>query len=127
MVTSKEIDQISLLKEEVQNDPDLLGLYHFGSSLHETAYRDIDLCVVIKGKSLSLNKRLKYRVFLPEFYDVRFFDEFPLYIKHEVLKTGKCLLMKDEDAMYDIAYDFCKQYADFEPHFRIFLEYVKNS
>ena len=59
MITSKEIDQISLLKEQVQKDPNLLGLYHFGSSLLETTYRDIDLCIIIMGETLSLEKRLK--------------------------------------------------------------------
>jgi len=127
MITSKEMDQIEKLKELVQEDSDLLGLFQFGSSLHDPAYRDIDLCIFVKNDHLSLEKKLRYRTFLPEFFDVQFFEDLPLYIKHEVLKKGKKILMKNEEIMYDIAYKFIKQFADFEPHFRNYLELVKNA
>ena len=127
MITSKEMDQIEKLKELIQKDSDLLGLFQFGSSLHDSAYRDIDLCIFVKNVPLSIEKKLKYRIFLSEFYDVQYFDDLPLYIKHEVLKNGKKILMKNEEIMYDIAYKFIKQFADFEPHFRNYLELVKNA
>ena len=56
MITSKEMDQIEKLKELVQKDSDLLGLIQFGSSLLDSTYRDIDLCIIVKKYPLSLKK-----------------------------------------------------------------------
>lgn len=126
MIGEKEREKIQKLLKKVQKDPDLLAIIHFGSSLTSSKYNDIDLCLIAKN-SLAIEKKLKYKLFLPEHYEIHFFHDIPLYIRHEVLKKGKFLLIKDEDLLYDVVYKFIKEYAYFEPHFKKYLELIKNA
>ena len=103
MILPQELDQIEKLKKKISIDPDIIGLIQFGSSLCNSEYNDIDLCIITHGHSISPEKKLKYRTFLPEHYEVQFFEDLPLYIKHEVLKKGKKLLLTNEERMYEIA------------------------
>ena len=126
MITDHEQEQIEKMKSKVRKDPDILAFIHFGSSIHESVYKDIDLCL-ITNNSLSIDKKIEYKLYLPEHYEIHFFHDLPLYIRHEVLATGLFLLNKDEDRIFDIVYQFIKQFADFEPHFKKYLEIIKDA
>ena len=124
MITAKEQKNINTLRQKAQKDNEVLALIHFGSSITENHHRDVDLCI-ISHHELSSQIKLKYHSFLPEHYDISFFGDLPMYIKHEVLKTGKILLNKNPDLLYNIVFRFIKEYAYFQPHFKKYLEVVK--
>ena len=126
MILKGERQKIEKLRDKVQKDPDLLAIVHFGSSIISSNYNDIDLCLIANA-SLTIEKKLSYKLLLPEHFEIHFFHDLPLYIRHEVLKTGKFLLIKNEDLLYDFVYKFIKEYAYFEPHFRKYLELIKNA
>jgi hypothetical protein len=41
-----------------------------------------------------------------------------------VLKEGKILLCKDEDALYEVAYRTAQAFEDYKPYYRRYLEEV---
>lgn len=92
-------------------------IIQFGSSLEQTDFRDIDICL-ITTRSLSMKEEMAIRKEVPDEYDINFYDDLPLHIKKQVLTTGKVLFTKDY-------YNLLKriQYVDFEyPRYKAFLE-----
>ena len=89
-----------------------LGLYWNKKSLMILIY------VFFTTKDLSLKQRLKIVHNIPALFDVCFFEDLPLHIKHEVLTKGKILYTKNY-------YKLLKQiqYVDLEyPRYKQFLE-----
>lgn len=119
-------DQI-LLKNfisEVKKDPDIVALILYGSSAKNGDYKDIDVCLIPYNQTqeIPLKKILYYKGNFPSKLDIQFFNDLPLYIKHEVLNHGKLLINKDFDRVFDIYEQTHRAYRDFYPHFKIFLE-----
>ncbi len=77
-----------------------------------------------QSEGKSFEKRLEYSDY--EDIDVQVFNELPLYIKQRVLKDGKVVHCKNEDLLYDIAIKTVKEYEDFRPRYRMYLERVLN-
>ena len=107
-------------------DEDILAVIIYGSYARGEPFRDIDLCLVLfpPSESKSSEKRLEYSDY--EDIDVHVFNELPLYIKPRVLKEGKVVHCKNEDLLYDIAIRTAKEYEDFMPRYRMYLEGVLN-
>ena len=117
------------LIKEVKKDRDVIAVYLFGSYARGEKYRDIDICLVLKpsrkkySKLFLSKKKLEY---LKKFnYDIHVFQQLPLYIRHRVLKEGKLLYSKG-DEIYDVAFLTIKEYEDFKPLYKSYLEEVMN-
>jgi len=95
----------------------------YGSSL--TSYHlndsDIDLCLYInEEKKVLSNVRLKLLKMFNDNLDIQIFQLLPLYVQIEVLK-GKVLYVKEEDRLYEIAYETIEEYEEF---YQFYLEYI---
>ena len=91
-----------------------LGLYHLDDS-------DIDICLYIDDEEKTLSKiRLELLKKFNENFDIQMFQLLPLYVQIEVLK-GKILYVKEEDRIYEIAYETIEEYEDFYP---FYLDYI---
>lgn len=123
LLSELEKNKVLLLMNKIKKDRKIIALYQFGSSLQNTSYKDIDFCL-FNSKKLNYQEKQQYLLFLSEHYDLSFFEDLPMYIKHEVLK-GKILINKDPDALYDIVFRFIKKYNDFQPHFKKYLELIE--
>lgn len=119
--------ELSKIVERVMKDRDILAVMLFGSYARGEKFSDIDICIVMQPKNfnaLSLSKkRLEYSTDFPD-YDVRIFQQLPLYIRMRVLKEGKILLCRDEDAMYDLAIRAIREFEYFKPIYFAYLEGV---
>jgi len=91
-----------------------LGLYHLGDS-------DIDICIYIDNEKKNLSEiRLELLKRLNDKFDIQMFQLLPLYVQIEVLK-GKILYVKEEDRIYEIAYETIEEYEEFSP---FYLDYI---
>lgn len=92
------------------------GVLLFGSHAAGRADKrsDIDVCLV--GPK---NKRVIFTVFerLGDKYDVKVFEELPLYIKIDMIKNHKTIL-GDEVALSYYFYKFRKVWRDMEPRIK---------
>lgn len=112
------------LLERARGDPAVLAVLLFGSAARgeATADSDVDVCLVLAPGADPTRARLDY---LSRFdLDVHAFQSLPLYIRTRVLRERRVLLVKDEDALYELAVLTAKAFADFEPRYRLYLEEV---
>ena len=119
--------ELSKIVEKVMKDGDVLAMMLFGSYARGEKFSDIDICIIMQPKNfnaLSLSKkRLEYLTDFPD-YDVRVFQQLPLYVRMRVLKEGKIIFCRDEDAMYDLAIRAIREFEYFKPIYYTYLEGV---
>ena len=99
----------------------------FGSYVRGENHKDIDVCLVLDKKypdKEMTNKRVEYYSDISSKFDIQIFQQLPVYIKVKILKEGKIILCKDEDKLYEIAYDAIKEYDNFK---EIYTSYIKNA
>jgi len=109
-----------------QADEDVLAVMLYGSEARgeATAASDVDVCLVLQPRAAEqrAEKRLEY---LGEFdLDLHVFQALPLPIRRRVLKEGRILLSKDEDALYDLALRTAKEFDDFRHIYEAYLEAI---
>ena len=109
-------------------DPDILAIILFGSRARGEAGpgSDVDVCLVLASASPSDveagRKRLEY-LSLAE-VDVAVFQQLPLHIRSRVLKEGRVLFARDEDALYALAARTARRYDAFRHIQRLYLDEV---
>ena len=121
-VTEKSLDR---LVSQAKNDQRILAVFLFGSVARGEEHEgsDTDICLVLVPETytpLQLSKlKLEY---LRDFnQDTQIFQQLPLYIRKRVLKDGKILFARDMDQLYDVAFAFISEYADYEHIYREYL------
>ena len=91
-----------------------LGDYHYDDS-------DIDICIYIQEDERNLAEiRLNLLKKFEDKFDIQIFQLLPIYIQIEVLK-GKVLYMRDENMIYEIAYETIEEYEEFSPLYKDYI------
>lgn len=117
------------LKKKFMKDKEAIAVLVYGSYAREEQYRDVDVCVVLNKKQNNLSmskKRLAFMGDLPDIIDLQIFQQLPVYIRIRVLKEGKIILCKDEDRLYEIAFETIKEFDSYEKLYNMYLGSVKN-
>lgn len=120
---------IQALAAKAKKDKEVLAVSIFGSFARKEKHRDIDVCIFLRKKTSSLKmskKRLAYLKNAKEKFDIQIFQQLPLYIRHRVLKEGKIIFCANENELYDLALLTAKEYEDFKPVYKGYLEAVKH-
>lgn len=103
----------------------------FGSYARGEEHSDLDLCLVLFPKQYSAlvlsRNRLEYLKEASEGIDIQVYQQLPLYIRQRVLKEGRVLLCKDEDALYEIAFQTIREFEDFKDLYYEYLESVTHA
>ncbi len=97
----------------------------YGSCLNDyhIAESDIDLCIYIKEKDGKLAEiRLSLLKKFNDKLDIQMFQLIPMYVQIEVLK-GRILYVRDENLLYEIAYETIEEYEEFYP---FYLDYINS-
>lgn len=101
----------SFLKQE-----NVLAVLLFGSSAkrEESRRSDIDVCVVAPNCSrLDLLKRIYTNLDVHgKNYDVRIFEDLPLYIKAQIIENNEIIFTRDIYELYEYFYFFRKLWED---------------
>ncbi|MBI4170407.1 MAG: nucleotidyltransferase domain-containing protein [Candidatus Aenigmarchaeota archaeon] len=120
---------MSDILEKAKKDKDVLAVGIFGSLARKERHRDIDVCIFLKAKQGNLQmskKKLDYLKGAKNRFDIKIFQQLPIYIRHRILKEGKIIFCANEDALYDLAHLTVKEFEDFKPIYRSYLEAVKH-
>ncbi|MBS3084474.1 nucleotidyltransferase domain-containing protein [Candidatus Pacearchaeota archaeon] len=118
----------SKIIKEAEKDKEVLAVALFGSYARKEDYRDIDIALVLKEKKSNkeMSKiKLKYASKFDSKLDIHIFEQLPVYIKIRILKEGKFILIKDEDKMYEIAFETIKEFGFYKKIYDSYLENVK--
>ncbi len=114
------------LLAQAREDPDVLAVILYGSRARGDAgpRSDTDVCVVLRadyGRDGLPGKTLAYLGFGA---DVRLFQSLPLPVRRRVLREGRVLFVRDEDALYDLAIRTAQAWEDFRHIYHDHLEAV---
>lgn len=122
--------QTARVIERVQTDEDVLAVILYGSHAREEAASssDVDLCLILRpGKDTRGDQtrvQAAYLEFSGDRLDIRVFQQLPLYIRRRVLREGRVLFCRDEDALYALSYWTAQQFEDFKPIYYAYLAEV---
>jgi hypothetical protein len=121
------LKELEKLIEKTEKDRDALAVVLFGSYVRNEGFSDVDVCIVLKPKRFAhlylSRKRLRYSIAFPNL-DIQIFQQLPLPIKMRILKEGKVMFCKDEDALYDLAFSTIREFELFKPRYLSYLEGV---
>ena len=106
---------------------DILAVLLFGShaKYEQDARSDVDICVVAPScnDKLELLKEIyKNLDVYGKKYDVRIFEDLPLYIKIDVIESNEIIYAKDVYELYEYFYYFRKLWQDQEPRQKLTKE-----
>ena len=113
---------------QARGDPDVLAVLLFGSRARggATPASDHDVCLVLAAPPRSdldaSEKRLQYLALGN--LDVVVFQQLPLHIRSRVLREGRVLFTRDEDALYAVAIRTAKAFEGFRHIHRAYLDAV---
>ncbi len=107
------IDELKRHFAFILDDSRIMGLFLYGSYAEGTHYEksDIDLCFVVPNKAEILSMYHSVMAHAANFrdkYDIRFFEEFPLPLKMEVMNKGITILTHDVNGIYEYFFKFRK-------------------
>ncbi|MFH1585349.1 MAG: nucleotidyltransferase domain-containing protein [archaeon] len=114
-------------RERIINDKKVLAVLIFGSYARKEDYKDVDVCIVLDKKYLNkemTSKRIDYHSDVSSKFDIQIFQQLPVYIRIKILKEGRIIFCKNEDRLYDIAFETIKEYNNFK---EIYIGYIKNA
>lgn len=113
---------MDIIKKIGKNKVKFVILFGSVSNGKNNKFSDIDLAVYYEGaKKERYDFLFKLARLLPNKYDIKIFQDLPLYIQKDLLK-GKLIYAKDESFVYDIAYDVIKKFEDFK---KGYYDYIK--
>ena len=108
---------IARLVAQATSDPDVLAVILFGSRARgeASAASDYDVCLVLTAPTRSDleagHKRLGYLA--RGDLDVVLFHQLPLHVRSRVLRDGRVLFTRDEDALYAVAVRTARAFEGF--------------
>ncbi len=120
---------LSNIIDQAKKDKDILAVSIFGSFARKEEYNDIDICIFLRKKKTNLEmskKKINYMKNAGEKIDINIFQQLPLYVRHRILKEGKFIFCANDDELYDLAYLTAKEWEDFKPIYKSYLEGVKH-
>jgi predicted nucleotidyltransferase len=121
--------QLGRLLRRASDDPEVLAVILYGSSARGEARpeSDVDVCLVLSPAARSraelTEKRLAYLGDVD--LDVQVFQGLPLYVRPRVLRDGRILFCRDEDALYEVAFATIRAFERFKRTYRAYLDEVE--
>jgi len=125
-----KLNKIKEKLEILKKDKSIIAVLLFGSYITNKPYaRDIDICIVLDNKYTKkeiFNKLIKISGSMPDKFDIKIYQDLPLYIKKRILEKNKILFCKDEDRLYEIAMETLKDFNLFEKGYNYYMEGILN-
>jgi len=116
MVKKELLEQIYTDFSIIIQKKEILGILLYGSYLmdKETNRSDIDICIVAPNEDIHqlISFILQNVNVTSKKYDVRVFQELPLYIKINVIENGELLYSANELDLYEYFYLYRKLWND---------------
>lgn len=99
----------------------VLAILQFGSSIDNTNHKfsDVDICVVAPKISKKEKEKLLHEMHTKEDLDVKFFEDLPIMLKHEVISKNKALEVNNSIELTEYFLFWEKIYQDFAPHYKV--------
>jgi predicted nucleotidyltransferase len=118
---------LARLVARAESDPDVLAAILFGSHARGEAgpVSDVDVCLMLRpgvDPDVAFERKLSYTGAFD--VDLALFHELPLHVRSRVLREGRVLFVRDEDALYELAVRTARAFEDFRHIQRRYLDAV---
>jgi predicted nucleotidyltransferase len=128
IMDKQKTTELDRLLGMVKQDGEVLAVIIFGSAARDeqAPFSDVDICLVMmpppkpSGLAGLSYKRLEYMK--DNSFDLRIFQQLPLYIRVRVLREGRILFVRDENQLYELAFRTAQAFEDFK---HIYYGYLK--
>ena len=117
-----------------RDDDDVMAVALYGSYVRGeySGISDLDVCIFLIPRARQLErmheKRMKYtEVAANDKIDVQVFHLLPLPVRSTILKDAKMVLVKDESAIYELAFETIKDWEAFRKHYDEYLHGIENA
>jgi uncharacterized protein len=109
----------------IKDQLDPLAIVLFGSQTTENLdSSDIDICIVLPNTSISKSLSVTWKL-LGDKYDVKIFEELPLYIQADVIENHLIIYADNEVELFEYWYKFRKHINTY--HHRLKVAYSEYS
>ena len=119
---------VQRLLGKVKQDKEILAVFLFASVARRENQEgsDLDICLVLTPGKFPSQKlsQIKIKYLSSCTADIHVFQQLPVYIQQRILKEGKVLFCREDEALYEIAFKVIREFADFEPFYRDYLKEV---
>ena len=123
-----ECGELDRLLARARQDARILAVILFGSMARgeTTEGSDVDVCLVPWPGPRDRPSLTELRVeYASEFdLDVQVFPLLPLVVRSRLLREGRVLFVRDDDALYDVAGRTARAFEAFKPTHRAYLSEV---
>jgi len=116
------------LRYSLEKRPNLLFAYVYGSFMTAERFRDIDVAVYLKqAPSTPVQAELEIETELANLIksylvEVRILNNAPLSFRYNVIKSGKPIIVVDDDARTEFEEATLSHYFDFSPFRKMYLK-----
>jgi predicted nucleotidyltransferase len=120
--------QLDRVVAAARADADVLAVILYGSRARDDAHAasDVDVCLVLtpaKRAAAEMGRILLGYASMGDL-DVQIFQRLPLSVRRRVLKEGRVLFVRDEDALYEEAFRTIRAWELFRPRYEAYLAEV---
>jgi len=134
--TLKKSEKEKIIKEISsclsQRHDEIFTVYIFGSFISSRSFSDIDIGVITTIElnnslefELELENRLEKAIKYP--VDIRVLNQAPISFNQNVFRTGRVIIDKNPNVRADFVSRILKQYFDFSPFQKRYLQEVLNA
>ena len=115
------------VKDEIKKDKSILAVALYGSYARREPHRDIDLAIILSKKPSNVEMsriKMKYSSLMPSIFDVKVFQQLPIYIRIQIIKEGKIFLCKNFDKLYELSFSTLKEFGFYKKIYDLYLQNV---
>jgi predicted nucleotidyltransferase len=118
----RDIEQaVELIKKIGGEKVRFIALYGSTATEKSTILSDIDMAVYYDGdKDERFIFRMKLLGRINEDFDIKIFQDLPLYIRKEIISHGKMVYYKGYNRIFDVIMRTIRDYENFKPRLDIY-------
>jgi len=123
-MTRKKTEVLDVVKEVIENDPEVLFAYQYGSSVYaDLSGSDIDLAVYLKSADIKacIRKEEEFTAALAiklhtDKIDLRILNVLPILLQYHILKEGILIFVRDEREKVDFETRVMERFFELKPY-----------
>ena len=115
------------VRDKIKKDRLILAVALYGSYARKEPYRDIDLAIILNKKISNIEMsriKMRYSSLMPSNFDIKVFQQLPIYIRMQVIKDGKIVLCKNFDDLYELSFLTLKEFGFYKKIYNLYLQNV---
>jgi len=116
------------IKDKIKKDKLILAVALYGSYARKEPHRDIDVAIILNKKLSNIEMsriKINYSSLISSDFDIKIFQQLPIYIRMQIIKEGKISLCKNFDRLYELSFITLKEFDFYKKIYDLYLQNVR--